>query len=261
MWADYVLAQKAIPYTITTSYGDDEQTVPFSYAKRVCAEFAQMGARGTTLFFSSGDSGVGENGTCVSNDGKNTTKFLPSFPASCPYVTAVGGTRSFSPEIVAYDVSNGYVAGGGLSEYFPRPSYQDKQVEDYLSSIGSLHKGLYNPSGRAYPDIAAQGYRFLITYAGRNTFLDGTSASSPAAAAVLTNVNDALIAAGKRPLGFLNPWLYKSNGAGFNDIVSGNIWGCNTSGFPAQKNWDLATGFGTPDFKKIRDAVLGPKGY
>jgi tripeptidyl-peptidase-1 len=118
------MKQKDLPYVITTSYGDDEQTVPRDYAKRVCAELAQLGARGITLLFSSGDNGVGKNGTCVSNDGSNTRKFLPSFPASCPYVTTVGGTRDFNPERVAFDVNNGYVAGGGWSEYFPRPDYQ-----------------------------------------------------------------------------------------------------------------------------------------
>ena len=123
-WLDYVLTQKEVPFVISTSYGDDEQTVPKNYATRVCAELAQLGARGVTLLFSSGDQGVGEQGSCVSNDGKNTTKFLPAFPASCPYVTTVGGTRDFNPEQIAFDVNNGYVAGGGFSEYFPRPAYQ-----------------------------------------------------------------------------------------------------------------------------------------
>lgn len=123
-WLDYVLKQKEVPFVISTSYGDDEQTVPRNYAVRVCSEFAQLGARGVTLLFSSGDQGVGEEGFCVSNDGKNTTKFLPSFPASCPFVTTVGGTRDFSPERVAFDEGNGYVAGGGFSDYFPRPAYQ-----------------------------------------------------------------------------------------------------------------------------------------
>ncbi|KAJ2929470.1 hypothetical protein H1R20_g7629, partial [Candolleomyces eurysporus] len=56
-WLTYMLSQPTIPQVITTSYGDDEQTVPEDYARRVCQTFAQMGARGITLFFSSGDSG------------------------------------------------------------------------------------------------------------------------------------------------------------------------------------------------------------
>lgn len=181
-WVNYVLGQKSVPFTISTSYGDDEQSVPESYARRVCAEFAQLGARGSTLLFSSGDNGVGANGTCVSNDGKNTPKFQPSFPASCPYITAVGGTKDINPEVVAFRERNGYVAGGGISNYFPRPAYQFPEVQKYLASIGDLHKGLYNPNGRAYPDISAQGFGFVVVYGGRNILVDGTSASSPAAA-------------------------------------------------------------------------------
>jgi tripeptidyl-peptidase-1 len=56
----YLLAQKNPPQTISTSYGDEEQTVPIEYAKRVCGLFAQLGARGVTFLFSSGDGGVGD---------------------------------------------------------------------------------------------------------------------------------------------------------------------------------------------------------
>lgn len=105
------------------------------------------------------------------------------FPASCPYVTAVGGTRDFPPhEIPTWDETNSYVSGGGLSDYFPRPAYQDAVVEKYLSEIGNLHEGLYNRTGRAYPDLAAQGYRYQIVYAGMKFFFGGTSAASPTVA-------------------------------------------------------------------------------
>jgi tripeptidyl-peptidase-1 len=81
VWLDYVLGQHDLPNVISTSYGDDEQTIPESYAKRACSGFAQLGARGISLFFSSGDAGVGGDGTCYTNDGKNSSQFLPSFPA------------------------------------------------------------------------------------------------------------------------------------------------------------------------------------
>lgn len=183
-WLSYVLAQpdSEIPKIITTSYADDEQTIPINYARRVCAELAQLGARGVTLLFATGDYGVGTNGTCVSNDGKNTPKFLPMFPASCPYVTAVGGTRDIPVEVVTFDETNSLVSGGGLSNYFPRPKYQDEVVERYLGEIGSLHEGLYNRTGRAYPDLAAQGYRYQIVYAGMTISFGGTSAAAPTVA-------------------------------------------------------------------------------
>lgn len=45
-WLQHVLAQPELPQVITTSYADEEQTVPYWYAKRVCDGFAQLGARG-----------------------------------------------------------------------------------------------------------------------------------------------------------------------------------------------------------------------
>lgn len=61
--------------------------VPQSFATRVCAGFAQLGARGVTLTFSSGDHGVGDGNPnpatqkCFTNDGRNVTRFIPTFPA------------------------------------------------------------------------------------------------------------------------------------------------------------------------------------
>lgn len=131
-------------------------------------------------------------------------------------------------------------------------------MSSYLSSIGTLNQPYYNASGRAYPDIAAQSVRFVINNMAAPNLVDGTSVASPISAGVLTLVNDALIAAGKPPLGFLNPMLYSKKGAGFTDITSGTVTGCNatTPGFPARKGWDAASGFGTPNFKAIR-ASLG----
>jgi tripeptidyl-peptidase-1 len=88
--------------------------VPQDYAVEVCSLFAQLGAQGTSVIFSSGDSGVGSNGDCVSNDGKNTQMFLPAFPASCPFVTAVGSTKGINPEVPTTEFSS----GGGFSNYF-----------------------------------------------------------------------------------------------------------------------------------------------
>lgn len=85
-WLNYVLGQQSLPLVISTSYGDDEQTVPYSYAKRACDGFMALGARGITVVFSSGDSGVGPDGTCFSNKDNTTAMFLPAFPAACPWV-------------------------------------------------------------------------------------------------------------------------------------------------------------------------------
>ncbi|TLD31936.1 putative aspartic-type endopeptidase [Venturia nashicola] len=250
-WVQYMLGQKSLPNVVSTSYGDDEQTMSPEYAKSVCDAFAQLGAKGVSLLFSSGDNGVGNNGACVSNNGTNAKTFLPSFPASCPYVTSVGGTYKTEPEVAALDGT--FTSGGGFSDYFARPAYQEAAVAEYLKTNQNFPKfaGMFKPSGRAYPDIAAQSVAFATVYDGRLHAVDGTSAASPAAAAIVALVNDALLAAGKPVLGFMNPWLYKGGSAAFTDILSGSAAGCDGNGFPAGKGWDAVTGFGTPYFPKI----------
>ena len=92
-WINYALKLDFIPQVVSNSYEDDEQTVPLSFARRVCQGFAQLGARGVTVVFGSGDGGVEGvqvGGNCTSNrTGKK--EFIPLFPSSCPYVTSVGG--------------------------------------------------------------------------------------------------------------------------------------------------------------------------
>ena len=218
----------------------------------------QLGAKGVSFLTASGDNGVGATGDCFTNNGKNTSTFLPSFPDGCPYVTSVGATKGINPEVVAFDPRNDFASGGGFSNYFPRPNYQNDRnvVQNYVKSLNGEYNGLFNRSGRAYPDIAAQGQSFVTIWNGNVTLLDGTSASTPTAASVLALVNDALIAAGKPVLGFLNPWLYKQGYQAFTDITSGSAIGCGGAGFPAVVGWDPVTGFGTPYFPSVKALAL-----
>ncbi|KAF9534132.1 tripeptidyl peptidase A [Crepidotus variabilis] len=257
-WVDSILGQKDIPLVISTSYGDDEQTVPENYARRVCASFAQLGARGVSLLFSSGDYGVGDGNAnpatqqCFTNDGKNQTKFIPVFPSTCPFVTSVGGTQNINPEVA---VSRFY-SGGGFSNYFDTPDYQKAAVSKYISALPKgLYKGLYNQQGRGFPDVAAQGDRYRIWLAGKPGKIGGTSASSPAFAGFVALLNDARFKAKQKPLGFLNPLLYSKGVAGFTDILSGSNPGCGTPGFNVTKGWDPVTGLGTPNFGKLKEIV------
>jgi len=251
-WLDYMFTLQGdeIPQTIATSYGDDEESVPLDYATRACQGFAQLGARGVSFLFGSGDGGVGSTGgsACLSNDGKNTTVFLPSFPATCPYVTVVGGTTSIPEVAVKF-------SGGGFSNYFSRPDYQTEVVNTYLQGLGTTYAGLFNSTGRAYPDVAAFSTNFSTIYEGQSQLFDGTSAATPTFGAVISLVNDALIASNKPPLGFLNPWIYSGGYKALNDITSGSNPGCGTPGFSAGVGWDPVTGFGTPDFQKILAAL------
>ncbi|KAJ7881181.1 peptidase S8/S53 domain-containing protein [Mycena leptocephala] len=247
-WLNFILNQTTIPQTFTTSYGDDEQTVPQDYAISVCNLFAQLGARGSSIMFSSGDEGVG-GGDCLTNDGTNRKIFQPAFPASCPFVTAVGGTTRVNPEVAVS------FSGGGFSRYFARPSYQNASVTPFLTALGTKFSGLYNATGRAYPDVSAAANGFQVVIGGRTSSVGGTSASSPTVAGVVALLNDFRISNGEPSLGFLNPLFYSTAKAGFNDIVSGSNPGCSQTGFTATTGWDPVTGLGTPDFLRLQALV------
>ncbi|KAG8716005.1 hypothetical protein FRC09_016123 [Ceratobasidium sp. 395] len=246
-WVNYMLAKDKLPPTISTSYGETEQTVPRDYAIRVCNSFAQLGARGISLLFASGDNGVGA-GSCMTNSGTPRKQFQPLFPATCPFVTSVGATYGMSPETALV------ISQGGFSNYFKQPSYQEKIALNYMKSLGSTYKGLYNKKGRAFPDVAAQGRNFRIVLNGKETPVTGTSASTPTFAGVIALLNDYRLSKGGKPLGFLNPWLYK-NADMLNDITLGHSSGCGTQGFNATVGWDPVTGLGTPDFEKMKERV------
>lgn len=245
---NYLLAlpDASLPNTLSISYGDDEATVPLAYATNACNLFSQLGARGVSILVSSGDSGVGT--TCTVN-GK--AQFTTAFPAACPWVTTIGGTTGNSPEAAW---SSG---GGGFSEIFGRPSYQDAAVSNWLSA-DTTHAGVtkyFNASGRAYPDISAQATNFVIVAGGSAQSVSGTSCSAPTTAGIIQLLNSGRIAAGKKGLGFLNPWLYGTASTGFTDIKSGKITGCSGkisgAGFSAVSGWDPATGWGTPNYEKL----------
>ncbi|KAF7552558.1 hypothetical protein G7046_g7379 [Stylonectria norvegica] len=247
------LPDKKLPHVISISYGENEQNIPKAYAKQVCNMFGQLGTRGVSIISGSGDQGPGIS--CMSNDGKNTTKFLPSWPSACPYVTSVGGTESNSPE-VAWESSS-----GGFSDYWPRPAWQDKAIKKYLNKIGDDWKGYYNKNGRGFPDIAALANGIQAINHGELESTGGTSAASPIAASVFALLNNERFKKGKPALGFLNPWIYKIGEEGFTDITKGKTEGCKgtslsgapapiipNAGWEAVKGWDPATGFGTPRF-------------
>ena len=113
-------------------------------------------------------------------------------------------------------------SSGGFSNVFSQPSYQTSAVSGYLNALGSTNNGLFNRAGRAFPDVSAQGENVEIVVGGRTGLVAGTSCSSPIFASVISLLNDRLIAAGRSPLGFLNPFLYSSAGAAaLNDVTTG----------------------------------------
>jgi tripeptidyl-peptidase-1 len=51
------LADEELPSVLTTSYGESEQSVGAAYANKVCDMIGQLGTRGVSVIFSSGDTG------------------------------------------------------------------------------------------------------------------------------------------------------------------------------------------------------------
>ncbi|KAI9066614.1 family S53 protease [Trametes sanguinea] len=242
-WLDtvtYLLGQSAPPHVVTTSYAEAEDNVSQAYANNICNMYMQLGARGTSMLFASGDSGVGK-GSCMN--------FTGTFPNHCPYVTSVGATTGFAPEVGAT------LTTGGFSTYFQTPQYQNTSVQAYLSKLGSEYAGKFNSTGRGFPDVSTQGVKVEYFWQGAEWLFTGTSVSSPVFASIIALLNDELITAGKPPLGFLNPWLYSTAASAFTDITAGNNPGCGTNGFPAEVGWDPVTGLGTPNYAKLRTAA------
>lgn len=249
-------------HVMSTSYTYNEADLTPFYAARQCAEYAKLGLMGVTVLFSSGDNGVaGNSGTCLNPDGTQTANgkiFNPTFPPSCPFVTAVGATQVnpgssvFEPESACEQV---IYSGGGFSNYFAMPQYQQEYVQHYLNEYPPPYsKDIYNSTGRsrAYPDLAANGANYVVSVQGQFELVFGTSASSPVVGAILTLVNDARLFLNKKPIGFINPTIYSPSFIGaFHDITNGTNQGCGTVGFKATEGWDPVTGLGTPNFPEL----------
>jgi len=153
------------------------------------------------------------------------------------------------------NVGSRITSGGGFSNVFSQPSYQASVVKKYASNL-NIPSNYYKSSGRAYPDVAALGHNFIVIIDGEIVPIDGTSASAPTFAAIVTLLNDARFQANLAPLGFLNPLFYSQSNL-FNDIVTGDnscselAWICCKYGFPASVGWDAVTGLGSPNYEKL----------
>jgi subtilase family serine protease len=141
-------------------------------------------------------------------------------------------------------------SGGGFSQVFPRPAYQDG-----VPGIGAT---------RGVPDVAADadgdtGMAMALSDGGQDYVLTGTSGTSAAAPLWAAVIALAGQYAG-RPLGFVNPAIYRigrssSYHQAFHDITTGT----NTveypplaititiTGYRAAPGWDPATGWGSPN--------------
>ncbi|XP_068787101.1 tripeptidyl-peptidase 1 isoform X2 [Struthio camelus] len=262
-WLLLLSNMSSLPWVHSVSYGDDEDSLSLAYLQRVNVEFMKAAARGLTILFASGDDGAG----CRRVSSGNHT-FRPSFPASSPYVTTVGGTSFKNPFLVTAEVTD-YISGGGFSNVFPMPDYQAAAVKRFLHSASKLPpSSYYNSSGRAYPDLSALSDNYWVVINRIPLpWVSGTSASTPVVGGMVALINDRRLQQGLSPLGFLNPVLYQLQEKGHNDAFYDVTQGCHLScldgtvqgqGFCAGPAWDPVTGWGTPNFPRLLRALLAP---
>jgi subtilase family serine protease len=247
----YALKNK-LGMIISQSWAATENTLFSPAGENVITDFEDFyrsaSLDGVTILASAGDSGS------ANVDVNYNVYPLPTvnFPASSPYVTAVGGTSLYA------DTSGNYLnetvwnndtgaTGGGVSQYFLEPLYQ-RVLNAYQPLLGGK---------RAIPDVAynADPLTGILVYAtflpscpGCYFFIGGTSEGSPQWAGIVADANQL---AG-RPLGYLNPGLYALgalNGSNtlFHDVVAGNNSFDGVPGYNAAPGWDPTTGWGTPN--------------
>ncbi|QUQ71726.1 S53 family peptidase [Kutzneria sp. CA-103260] len=220
------------PVAVSISWGGAENLWTEQTRKALDDAFADAAALGVTVIVSSGDWGASDEQT----DGQRHV----DFPASSPHVLSCGGTTLHADpstgvidsETVWNNGAGKNATGGGVSVFFPRPDYQ--------STCGAPD------SGRGVPDVAGvadprTGYSILVH--GKMSPAGGTSAVAPLWAALVARLAQQL----GRPLGLLQPLLYKDSQpgrrtAGFRDVTAGD-----NQGYPASPGWDPCTGLGTPD--------------
>ena len=225
--------------------------------------FELAASTGISVLAAAGDDG---SSTCLNQKGKPTRKLSVSFPASSPFVTAVGGTNvtlNAANQIIGSDVWNdgpgqAAAAGGGNSILFEEPSYQaafqtsTRRETPDVSLLADLAPG-YEIFCTAKPQPCSANHGWL--------FIGGTSAGTPLLAGGVALADQALRQAGQSGLGFVNPLLYSiasSNAAlaapptatsVFSDVVTGSNdlfathhqpLGCCTAG----AGYDDASGLG-----------------
>ncbi len=228
--------------------------------------FQEAAAQGQTVFAPTGDDGAYAYG---STDSSRATVLAVKYPGSDPYVTSVGGTNLTRNSDGSYggesawgdtttDPNNPVGGGGGLSEFFPRPSYQ----------MGAGTDNQYSNGKREVPDVSADadpnsGYD-LYTHDGNNgqpgwSTLGGTSASTP----LWAGYGALLVQDFRTRIGFLNPVLYalaqrasSFSHPAFHDVTQGN-----NLYYPATPGYDLASGLGSFDGAAMESDIRAMGGF
>ena len=233
------------------SFGATEQTFGGAAAVQTAkfdAVYQAGNAKGDTFLASSGDNGT--TGTAKQQkEGRVYSYPTTGWPASSPYVTAVGGTQlqygwtwaptsdtpvladgSLNPDYFNY-TSGGTTevvwneswlpsaTGGGPSAIYARPSWQS----GVASVIGANARGVPDLSWNAAVNGGALVYSSFypnVSRVGWHVY-GGTSAASPQIAGVIALTNAEQAAASEPPIGDVAPFLYSSHmsASDFTDIV------------------------------------------
>merc|ERR1712072_590465 len=99
--------------------------------------------------------------------GSNDGKLSPGFPASIPYVLAVGATSFVSGLSGEEEATTTFGSGGGFSYDYDMPSYQSSAVQAYLAKNPKTGASTYAKNGRASPDVALLGEKFAVVDNGQ----------------------------------------------------------------------------------------------
>jgi kumamolisin len=235
------------PSVISISWGAPEHAFTEQTRKAFDDVLRLAALRGISVCVATGDSGYSDK------DGFGDVKVRGlraqvDFPASSPYVLACGGTTLHVrdgklDEEVWGDRHCG--TGGGVSEYYPRPSWQDKAKVPRSSNHDHFKgRGIPDVAGVADPDT---GYKVRLR---AGDVQGGTSAVAPLWAALIARFNQRL---GTR-VGYMNPLLYESIApTGFNPVLRGS-----NGMYRARPGWDACTGHGSPDGRQLLKALKRP---
>jgi subtilase family serine protease len=236
---------------ISESWGATENTLFTPAGEQVIRSFndsyARAAAMGVTALASTGDNGVGN----VETDGVTVYPFpTVNFPASSPFVGAIGGTSLFADTNGDYQSETAWSdGGGGISQQFREPLYQAFLPRSVQQELGGF-RGVPDVSWNADPNTAILVYTsFLGASQAGYYFIGGTSEGSPSWAGVVADLDQL---AG-RGIGLLDPYAYAlgATGRGFHDVTVGNNSDNGVTGYNATPGWDLTTGWGSPNLAQV----------
>jgi len=231
------------PGVISVSWGSPESLWSSSDVSAMESLLRDATKLGITVVAAAGDSGV--------TDGMADGKAHVDFPASSPYVLAVGGTHlAVSDDKVTSEVvwnSGVGATGGGFSDLFPRPEWQ-AQVSAPAPGIDVSRRGLPDVSANADP---VSGYGVVIQ--GQYTVVGGTAAATPFWAGLVALLNQGV----GRNIGYINPVLYHNLGpAGvLRNIATGNNSIGGVAGYSAGPGWSPVAGWGSPRGRALVEAL------